>query len=71
MKILVTGAAGYIGSVLVPILLQRGYEVIAVDNFMYNQTSLLDCCRDVGSRILMSISTPREFAGRLGQAISG
>ena len=44
MKILVTGAAGYIGSVLTPELLKKGYEVIAVDSFMYNQTSLLDCC---------------------------
>ncbi|MFN3467869.1 MAG: NAD-dependent epimerase/dehydratase family protein [Candidatus Brocadiales bacterium] len=44
MKILVTGAAGYIGSVLVPELLKDGNEVIALDNFMYNQTSLLNCC---------------------------
>jgi nucleoside-diphosphate-sugar epimerase len=46
MKILVTGAAGYIGSVMVPVLLRKGYEVIALDNFMYNQASLLDCCYD-------------------------
>jgi nucleoside-diphosphate-sugar epimerase len=45
-KILITGAAGYIGSVLTPELLKEGYEVIAIDNFMYNQTSLLDCCYD-------------------------
>ncbi len=44
MKILVTGAAGYIGSVLVPELLKNDHAVIALDNFMYNQSSLLDCC---------------------------
>jgi nucleoside-diphosphate-sugar epimerase len=43
-KILVTGAAGYIGSVLTPELLKKGYEVVAIDNFMYKQNSLLDCC---------------------------
>lgn len=43
-KILITGAAGYIGSVLTPELLKEGFKIIAIDNFMYNQTSLLDCC---------------------------
>ncbi len=42
--ILVTGAAGYLGSILVPTLLARGCAVTAVDNFLYGQTSLLDCC---------------------------
>ncbi len=44
MKILVTGGAGYVGSILVSELLKKNHEVIVVDNFIYNQTSLLDCC---------------------------
>src|SRR3990167_4715117 len=43
-KILITGGAGYIGSVLVPTLLGEGHSVTVVDNFMYNQSSLLDVC---------------------------
>jgi nucleoside-diphosphate-sugar epimerase len=44
MKVLITGAGGYIGSVLTPMLLKSGYSVTAVDNFMYRQNTLLDCC---------------------------
>lgn len=41
MKVLVTGGSGYIGSVLVPFLLEKGCEVTVLDNLMYGQTSLL------------------------------
>jgi len=44
MKVLVTGGAGYLGSIIVPHLLTKGHEVIVVDSFIYRQTSLLDCC---------------------------
>jgi len=45
-NILITGGAGYIGSVLSKFLLNQGYSVTVLDNFRYNQTSLLDCCYD-------------------------
>lgn len=41
MNILVTGAAGYIGSILVPKLLKKGHKVIALDRFFFGD-SLLD-----------------------------
>jgi nucleoside-diphosphate-sugar epimerase len=40
MKILVTGGAGYLGSIMVGELLKRNYEITVVDNFMYGQNSL-------------------------------
>ena len=60
-KILVTGGAGYIGSILVPHLLQRGYQVIVIDNFMYQQTPLLDCCHDRNLTIIRGDARDREL----------
>jgi nucleoside-diphosphate-sugar epimerase len=40
-KILITGGAGYIGSVLTPLLLENGYQVRVLDSLMYNGGSLL------------------------------
>lgn len=43
-RVLVTGGAGYIGSVLSKALLDEGCNLTVLDNFSYNQNTLLDCC---------------------------
>ena len=45
MKILITGGAGYLGSIMTPHLLGLGHEVTVLDNFLFRQNSLADCCQ--------------------------
>jgi nucleoside-diphosphate-sugar epimerase len=44
MRVLVTGGAGYIGSLLVPAMLQRGWHVTVLDTFTAGDTYLAGAC---------------------------
>jgi nucleoside-diphosphate-sugar epimerase len=65
MRVLVTGGAGYIGSVLVPMLLREGHQVTVVDSFLFNQSSLLDVCHDPNLSIVRGDARDRELMKRL------
>jgi len=64
-RVFVTGGAGYIGSILVPMLLATGRKVTVLDNFMYGQTSLLDCCHDPNLRIIRGDARDEAVLDRL------
>jgi len=65
MKILVTGGAGYLGSVMVPRLLSEGHHVTVLDNFMFNQASLLDCCHDKKLTVVRGDARDKALVTRL------
>ena len=43
-KVLITGGAGYLGSILVPRLLREGFHVTVLESFIFGQNSLMDAC---------------------------
>ena len=45
-KVLITGGAGYLGSILTEVLLCHGYSVTVLDNLSYKQLSLTSFCHN-------------------------
>ena len=49
MRVLITGHKGYIGSVLVPMLLADGYEVVGLDSDLYRSCTFTNGMMDAPS----------------------
>ncbi len=65
MKVLITGGAGYIGSILTPMLLNEGHHVVVLDNFLFNQSSLLDCCYNKNLQIVRGDTRDENLVKKL------
>lgn len=68
-NVLVTGGAGYIGSILTENLLELGFHVTVVDNFMYKQASLNHLCHNPRFNIVNGdIRNEKTIAPLMGKA---
>ena len=73
MRIMVTGDQGYIGSVLVPILIEKGYDVIGYDNGFFTENAIASSkseyisvkkdIRDISSSDLDGVNAVIHLAG--------
>jgi nucleoside-diphosphate-sugar epimerase len=64
MKVLVTGHQGYIGSVMVPLLLEAGHDVAGLDTGLYEACSFGDRRHEVaGIRLDIRDVEPRHLEG--------
>lgn len=70
-RILITGAGGYIGTTLIPLLLEAGYDIIAVDTFWFGRELLphhprLDCVtedtRQLSPSLLVNVDAVIDLA---------
>src|SRR6476660_6284966 len=65
LHVLVTGGAGYLGSVLCKRLLSAGYQVTTVDDMMYQQRSLLHLCAHPQFDVVLGDARDKELIRRL------
>ena len=64
-NILVTGAAGYLGSIICEHLLDAGYQVTAIDNLTYGQNSLFHLCANPKFNFVMGDARDEEIMSNL------
>ncbi|OGE64831.1 hypothetical protein A3I48_01125 [Candidatus Daviesbacteria bacterium RIFCSPLOWO2_02_FULL_36_7] len=65
MRVLVTGGAGYLGSVLCEHLLDAGYQVTVVDNLLYKQKTLFHLCNNSNFEFVFGDVRNKELMTRL------
>ncbi len=64
-RVLITGGAGYLGSVLCEHLLDAGYHVTVADNLSYGQQSLFHLLQDPRFEFYFGDARDERFIGRL------
>lgn len=66
-NILVSGGAGYLGSILVPSLLEAGHRVTVVDSFMFRQSPLNQLCAHGGFEVHRGDARDEGLMARLAK----
>lgn len=64
-KVLITGGAGYVGTVLTQYLLKKGYSVTCLDNLYYHQTSLLSFVSDPNFNFIYGDARDRDLMKKI------
>lgn len=68
LHVLVTGGAGYLGSVLCECLLAAGFRITTVDNLMYQQPSLFHLCANSQFEFVLGDVRDKELMRHLVRA---
>jgi len=69
MRVLVTGGAGFVGSVLCPVLLARGDEVVVLDALHHGGQGLLACFHDLRFRFVRGDVRDRDLVRSLARDV--